>query len=51
MLPTISAEQMPADFVPYTEAEVTRLRATPAEDVPKRRLTLVQAIGDVLQAQ
>ncbi|MEM7217064.1 MAG: hypothetical protein AAF515_01775 [Pseudomonadota bacterium] len=46
MLPTISAGEMPADFEPYSEAEVTRLRATPAEDVVERRARLLRSIGE-----
>ena len=47
MLPTISAQEMPADFVPYDAEEVGRLRKTPASNVIEVRAALVRAIGEL----
>ena len=44
MLQAISAQQMPADFVPYSTEEVTRLRATPLPDAPRTRRLLVEQL-------
>ena len=44
MLQAISAQQMPADFVPYTTEEVTRLRAVPLPDAARTRRLLVEQL-------
>ena len=41
MLPQLSPRQVPADFQPYTAAEVGRLRAHPLEDVITARAKLI----------
>jgi hypothetical protein len=41
LLPTISAAQLPADFVPFGAAEVGRLRSAPETDVAGRRTRLI----------
>ena len=42
MIPHFSKNELPSDYVPYTESEVTRLRYTAEEDVAgKRRLSLI----------
>ena len=45
MLREFSAEQLPADFVPFTEAEVSRNRRPPLTDVEAVRRELVRAIA------
>ena len=45
MLPEISAAQLPADFDPYTAAEVGRYRAAPLSDVNAVRLPLIRKIA------
>lgn len=45
MLPRFSAKQMPADFVPYTGAEVSRLRAVRPSDVTSQRARLLTELG------
>jgi cytochrome c553 len=44
MLRAISGPQVPADFVPYTTEEVTRLRAVPLPDAPRTRRLLVEQL-------
>jgi hypothetical protein len=44
LLREFSAEQMPADFVPYREDEVARWRSSPLTDVQKTRAALLRAI-------
>jgi hypothetical protein len=41
MLPQLSPRQIPADFEPYTEAEVGRLRQHPLENVIAARAKLI----------
>jgi len=41
MLPQISPAQIPADFQPYTAAEVGELRRHPLEDVERERARLI----------
>ena len=41
LLPTISGDELPADFRPYTASEVGELRKTPAIDVDVRRAALI----------
>lgn len=48
MLPTLSAEQIPADFVPYNTSEVGELRRSPEVDVAGRRAVLVDNIETLL---
>ena len=44
MLPRVSAAQIPANFAPYTEAEIKALRYSPEEDVAGTRERLIEAI-------
>lgn len=44
LLAKVSAAQMPAEFTPYTEHEITALRYTPEEDVAGTRTKLIRAI-------
>ena len=44
MLPTVSAEQVPEDFRPYTADEVAALRAQPLADVQAERGRLLAAM-------
>ena len=44
MIPHFSENQLPENYVPYTESEVTRLRYTPEDDVVGKRRKLVDAI-------
>jgi len=44
MVRAISGPQVPADFVPYTTEEVTRLRAVPLPDAPRTRRLLVEKL-------
>ena len=44
MLAEISAEQLPADFQPYTAAEVGKYRASPLQDVLAVRVRLIRKI-------
>jgi len=46
MLPTISAAELPLDFMPYTAAEVAALRERPLADVEGLRAKLVARIED-----
>ena len=48
MLPQISRAQIPADFVPYSAAEVARLRARPLADVNAERDRLLGQLDRVL---
>jgi len=41
LLPFVSADQMPADFVPYSGEEVGILRSSPLQDVATERAKLV----------
>ena len=41
LLPTLSAAQLPPDFVPYSAQEVARLRRQPADDVLSWRSRLI----------
>ncbi len=45
MLHEFSAEQVPAEFVPYSAAEAARLRRPPLADVEAVRADLVRAIA------
>jgi len=45
MVRAFSANEVPADFVPYTEAEVARLRREPFTDVVRVRRALSAAIA------
>lgn len=45
MLDEISREQLPADFRPYTAAEVARYRTMPLRDVLQTRAQLIQQIA------
>lgn len=47
MLLEISADQLPADFQPYTAPEVGRYRASPLSDVNAIRLPLIQKIAQL----
>lgn len=47
ILLTMSPEQIPASFVPYSEAEVKTLRYSPEEDVIGTRQTLVESINAI----
>ncbi|MBP6675345.1 MAG: hypothetical protein KA185_08730 [Vitreoscilla sp.] len=44
MLYAISRNEVPADFVPYTTDEVTRLRAVPLNDAPHTRQLVVEKL-------
>lgn len=44
MLPSISADQLPKNFKPYTEAEIKALRYSPEEDVQGTREKLTKAL-------
>ena len=44
MIPSVSANEMPARFKPYTTEEITTLRYSPEEDVLGKRKELIQAI-------
>ena len=44
MLDEYSAAELPADFVPFTAAEVTVLRRTPVENVPATRAALLKRL-------
>jgi cytochrome c553 len=41
MVNTLAGKQVPADFLPYTQDEVSRLRATPLDDVSGTRTNVV----------
>jgi mono/diheme cytochrome c family protein len=45
MVYAFSAEQVPADFRPYSTEEVTRLRSRRLDDVPAFRATIVDRLG------
>jgi hypothetical protein len=45
MLLTMSADEVPANFVPYDAVEVGRLRQTPETNVLGRRAALIEAMG------
>ena len=45
LLPRISPDEMPADFVPYDASEVARLRRVPETDVAGRRAALIEAMA------
>ena len=42
VLVTMSPEQLPAGWVPYTGTEVSKLRAVPLREVTRRRAALVE---------
>lgn len=44
MLRSFSAATLPAEFAPFTEAEVTRLRAAPLDDVAATRASVIQRL-------
>lgn len=46
LVQAFSAATLPADFQPYTEAEVTEYRATRAPDIMARRRSLLVAMGN-----
>ncbi len=50
MLRSFSPNEVPADFAPYTAAEVGRLRARPLVAVRATRADLVRRIGEVAAA-
>jgi len=41
MVTTLGQKEVPADFLPYTRDEVTRLRGHPLDDVPAVRTSVV----------
>jgi cytochrome c553 len=45
MLTTMSGDELPAEFRPFTEGEVSHLRQTPEADVVGRRAALIDAMG------
>ncbi len=44
MLQSFSAATLPADFAPFTETEVKRLRAAPLDDVAATRASVIQRL-------
>lgn len=46
LLQTFSPQEVPADTVPYTTAEVARLRGSPLADAPGRRAEIVQRLKE-----
>lgn len=46
IIATIAPPSVPADFVPYTAADVKRYRATAPEDIPGLRALLVERLKD-----
>ena len=46
MVRSLSPDEVPADFQPYTVAEVTRLRAHPLSDAPGVRQQVVNRLRD-----
>lgn len=46
IIATIAPPSVPADFVPYTAADVKRYRATAPEDIPGLRNLLVERLKD-----
>lgn len=44
MVGALSLNAVPPDFLPYTRDEVTRLRASPLNDVPAVRATVVRRL-------
>ncbi len=51
MLPTFDRQQMPANFVPYTEAEVAELRSRPLSDPSVEREKVLQNIRSRSKSQ
>ena len=47
MLPHFSREEIPADFVPYTADEVTRLRNQRLDDVAATRTAIVKRLASM----
>lgn len=47
VLARFSTATLPADFVPYTEAEITRLRANAASDAETQRAAILAALRKV----
>ena len=45
MLWRISSDELPADFLPYTESEVGKWRKEPLQDVVEHRATLIERIN------
>lgn len=45
MLPQFSREEIPPDFIPYTTAEVTRLRNQRLDDVAATRAAIVKRLA------
>lgn len=48
LLKNFSADQLPGDFKPYTEAEVAKLRVNPVIDVNSKRENLIRVMQDKL---
>ena len=46
MLQSFAPANLPADFVPYTESEVTALRNAPLDDVAAARATVVTRLAE-----
>lgn len=46
MLQSFAPANLPADFVPYTESEVTALRSAPLDDVAAARATVVTRLAE-----
>ena len=47
MLWRISGDELPDDFVPYTESEVGKWRKEPLQDVVERRAVLIERINNL----
>lgn len=47
LLPTLSANEMPADFAPYSAAEVAQLRSLRPADLPAMRAQLIQKLSAI----
>ncbi len=47
LLPLMSTQTMPKDFVPYNAGEIARLRQSRPHDVPAARRKLVQQARDL----
>jgi mono/diheme cytochrome c family protein len=47
LLPTLSANEMPAEFTPYSAAEVAQLRSLRPADLPAMRARLIQQLSSL----
>jgi hypothetical protein len=47
MVNNFSRDEIPPEFIPYTAAEVTRLRALRLSDVPAKRAAVVGSLRDM----